>query len=69
MKLDLDEIEASLDFLKEWKQLIKEVKALRRVETAALFLHGSVDYPSLPNPKHHDNLTLAFAKLERVRRG
>lgn len=67
--IDLDEMEVSLGYLDDWKQLIREVRALRKVEKAALFLHGSVDYPKLPNHKHHDDLTRAFTKLEKVRRG
>ena len=43
MKLDLDEMEASLGFMADWKLLIKEVRHLREVAEAA---NEWVDYLS-----------------------
>jgi hypothetical protein len=56
-------------YVENFEILSVELKAARVVVEAARLLHRSVDYGSLPNHKHHDDLSTALRKLDEARRG
>lgn len=73
-EVDLDEIEASLGYLEDWKKVLAELRAAREVvEAANVFVHnflvmqnGYID----PEMKTQlDGLLCPLAKLSKARRG
>lgn len=58
-KIDLDEIEASLNYLEDWKNIIEELRAAREVVEAAKNMIGDKSI----------ELKLALKKLDEARRG
>jgi hypothetical protein len=73
-KIDLDEIEASLGYLEDWKNVLNELRLARKVvEAANVFVHnfmvmqnGYID----PEMKTQlDGLLCPLAKLSEARRG
>jgi hypothetical protein len=75
MKLDLDEMEASLGFMADWKLLIEEVRHLREVVQAArplirgLELVQELGEPTEKGWRKELKLQQALSQLDEARRG
>ena len=67
MKLDLDEMEASLGFMADWKLLIEEVRHLREVAEAAREKLKIIYGPKL-EAEQPCELLQALKKLDEARR-
>ena len=56
--IDLDEIEASLEYIEDWKKVIDELKAARKVVEAARHIHWQCTQQRM------ENLHMALKELE-----
>ena len=64
-KIDLDEIEASLGYLEDWKKVLAELRAAREVVEAARDALDDMDRMF----RTTERLEAALNKLEEARRG
>jgi hypothetical protein len=74
-KIDLDEIEASLGYLEDWKNVIAELRLAREVVEAARYIEANLGHWFL-NPSGASELKeamhrqqCAIKKLDEARRG
>jgi hypothetical protein len=67
-KIDLDEIEASLGYLEDWKKIITELRAARKVVEAARE-KLKIIYGHDLKAEQPCNLLKAMKKLDKARRG
>ena len=74
-KIDLDEIERSINYLEDWKKVITELRAAREVVEAARYIEDNLGHWFL-NPSGASELKeamhrqrCAIKKLDEARRG